>query len=150
MGETGLPGFDECNYAITSAAGVNSLPSQLALVARALRLRLPQLHATQTGPADTHTHCMLPTDQPPLQAYSSAATATPPTPRPPTLLIGALELFMQTPMILDEYVERKGARTHICGADTHQYDAHVLKHPPTLLWAVISASFWRFSVERVE
>lgn len=36
MGETGLPGLDECNYILKSAAGVNSLPSQLALVARAL------------------------------------------------------------------------------------------------------------------
>lgn len=33
MGEAGLPGLDECNYDLKSAAGVNSLPSQLALVA---------------------------------------------------------------------------------------------------------------------
>lgn len=33
MGEAGLPGLDECNYALKSAAGVNSLPSQLVLVA---------------------------------------------------------------------------------------------------------------------
>lgn len=33
MGETGLPGLDECNYALKSAAGVNSLHSQLAIAA---------------------------------------------------------------------------------------------------------------------
>ena len=55
VGETGLPGFDECNYALKSAAGVNSLPSQLALVARTLRLCLPQLRAHRQG-LQTRTH----------------------------------------------------------------------------------------------
>lgn len=47
----GLPGLDECNYALKSAAGVNSLPSQLALVARTLPVFVysPRLDARRQG-----------------------------------------------------------------------------------------------------
>lgn len=147
MGETGLPGFDECNYALKSAAGVNSLPSQLALVAHSLRLCLPQLCAHRQG-LQTCTH----TVSSPQTSHSYRAVAL--QPQPP-LLIRALELSMQTPMMLDEYVERKEERWHTFAADTHQYNTtlhytHPLQHPPTLLWAVISASSWRFSAKTIE
>lgn len=116
MGETDLTGFDECNYVLKSAAGVNSLPSQLALVARSLRLCLPQLSAHRQGlQTRTHTvsspqtsHRYRPTalqQQPPIPSHQGSGT------------------LHATPKILNEYVERKDERLH-----TRIPYTHLMKH----------------------
>lgn len=111
MGETGLPGFDECNYALKSAAGVNSLPSQLALVARSLRLCLPQLSAYRQG-LQIHTHTL----SSPQTSHRYRATALQPQPQPP--LIRALELSMQPQWYwMNMWKENT--------ADTHQYNTTI-------------------------
>lgn len=75
MAETDLPGFDECNYALKSAAGVNSLSSQLALVAHSLHLCLPQLYAHRQG-LETSTHSV----SSPQTSHCYRATALQPQP----------------------------------------------------------------------
>lgn len=106
MGATGLPGLDECNYALKSAAGVNSLPSQLALVARALPVFVysPRLDARRQGLQTCMQTGELPTDQPSLWAERARQ------PKPSLL---TRSFFMQTTKTPGERMQRKGARTQM-------------------------------------
>lgn len=131
MGQTGLPGFDECNYALKSAAGVNSLPSQQALVACSLRLCLPQLFAYRQG-LQTRTH----TARSPQTSHCYRATAMQPQPplqpSPVPLPHHGAGTLRATPMVLDERVERKLEHTYVQRRHTSSYiHAHTLPniHP---------------------
>lgn len=119
MGETGLPGFDEGNYALKSAAGVNSLPSQLALFARILSLCLPQHHTQRQG-LQTCTHA--------VHSQQTRHRYMPTALQPQhSLLKAVLERFMQTTIKRDEYVETKGC-SHTYVQQAHINTMHLYTH----------------------
>lgn len=137
VGEMGLPGLNVCNYALKSAAGVNSLPSQLTLVARTLCLH--QLDARRQGlQTCMHTGSSQQTSQ--CYRLKELGSQSPPF------------FFMQTTKTSGwVYAKKRCLQTYVEQAHINTRESThtnmLLKHPPTLLWAGISASSLRFYVK---